>query len=218
MINVDENDIVLFISGHTDDVELACGGTLAKCIRYGANVYYLGLTTPANSIISKKEAIKSMNVLGVSKDSFWILQHPDTGFPTVRQQILFDIEKIRDKVNPNVVLCPSYKDTHQDHSQTAWETVRAFKKTSEVILGYDICWDTIVEPFNPKVFVQLSDDDLMKKIQAIKCYKSQIGRGYMNERLHKAQAIVNAIKSSLSKDSNNLQYAEGFELYRGIWL
>lgn len=218
MINIGEKDTILFISGHSDDVELACGGTLAKCVRNRADVHYLALTTPDNSPFVRSEAFKSMRILNVPRENVTILDHPDTAFHTVRQQILGDIESIRDKINPNVVLCPSHKDTHQDHSQTAIETVRAFKKTAEVVLGYDICWGTIVDAFNPRVFVRLSKQDLELKIKAIKCYKSQVKRGYTSSKFHEAQAIVNAGKSSLLKNPDILQYAEGFELYRGVWL
>ena len=93
MINIGEQDTVLFISGHTDDVELACGGTLAKCVRHGATVYYLGLTTPGNSMSIREEVTNSMGSLGVPGGNFWVLNHPDTAFPTVRQRILHDIEK-----------------------------------------------------------------------------------------------------------------------------
>ena len=40
----DSETKVLFISPHPDDVELGAGATLAKCVRLGAEVYYIALT------------------------------------------------------------------------------------------------------------------------------------------------------------------------------
>jgi len=62
---------ILAIGAHPDDVELSCGGTLAKEIAAGKKVAILDLTrgelgTRGNAEIRLKEATKAAEILGVT--------------------------------------------------------------------------------------------------------------------------------------------------------
>jgi LmbE family N-acetylglucosaminyl deacetylase len=73
------------------------------------------------------------------------------------------------------VLLPSPEDLHQDHHTIAMEGLRAFKR-SATILGYEMPWNNLT--FNTTCFVRLTDGQLNKKVDALRCYESQSDRYY----------------------------------------
>ncbi len=210
MLDMEEKRI-LFIAAHTDDVELACGATVAKCIRLGADVYYVAMTSTDNHAQLEKEAANSMKVFGIPEENYRFFHQPNRYFPNARQEILTEIEIMRDKIKPQIVFTPSLNDIHQDHYQTAMETMRAFKYGTDIVLGYNISWNIISSPFNAKFFVEVSKEDLKQKLTAIACYKSQLFRPYMNEKKLTAQLVNNGLIA-------NFSYAESFEIYRMVWM
>ena len=58
-----------------------------------------------------------------------------------RADILEEIVKLRNKINPTLVLIPSPNDIHQDHQVIAAEGLRVFKKIS--VLGYELPWNNL---------------------------------------------------------------------------
>jgi len=94
---------------------------------------------------------------------------------------------------------------HQDHQTIACEGFRAFKKVS--MLGYEIPWNNLT--FQTNVFVFLSEQELNKKIEAVKCYKSQQNRNYAKEDFIRGLAKTRGIQIGVD-------YAEAFESIRWI--
>ena len=86
MFNKNEKLKILAIGAHGDDIELACGGTLAKAVKQGHEVTMVIVTgtgcTDTNgqvirtSEIAEKEVKDAANVLGVS--NLHILRYQDT--------------------------------------------------------------------------------------------------------------------------------------------
>src|SRR3954471_1356513 len=100
---------LLAIAAHRDDVELTCGGTLAKAVRAGHRVAILDLTqggmgTRGSAEIRAAEAIKAAAVLGVTTREN--LQLPDAAIqntPEAREQLARVIRRLR----PAVVIAPA---------------------------------------------------------------------------------------------------------------
>jgi LmbE family N-acetylglucosaminyl deacetylase len=206
----DSETKVLFISPHPDDVELGAGATLAKCVRLGAEVYYIALTDIEGNELIVDEMKKSVDILGVPKDNCKYFYYTNTGFDKERQEILQDLDRIRDELNPNIVFTPSSNDLHQDHYTTAIETLRSFKWFADIILGYNLSWNTIVEPFNSKLYVEVSKEDVSKKLEALSCYKSQEKRYYMKREANDGLLRYYGLKAGF-------EYAEAFEIYKMVW-
>ena len=67
---------ILAIGAHLDDIELACGGTLAKAIRAGCSVKAIIMSQSGytnfdgkkmrDNDIAVKEGIKALNTIGVN--------------------------------------------------------------------------------------------------------------------------------------------------------
>ncbi|MFX1507338.1 MAG: PIG-L deacetylase family protein [Promethearchaeota archaeon] len=206
----DSETKVLFISPHPDDVELGAGATLAKCVRLGAEVYYIALTNIEGNELIIDEMNKSIDILGVPKDNCKYFQYTNTGFDKERQEILQDLDRIRDELNPNIVFTPSSNDLHQDHYTTAIETLRSFKWFADIILGYNLSWNTIVQPFNSKLYVEVLKEDVSKKLEALRCYKSQEKRYYMKREANDGLLRYYGLQAGF-------EYAEAFEIYKMVW-
>ena len=112
---------ILAFGAHPDDVELSCGGTIAKEVSVGKKVGIVDLTrgelgTRGSANLRAKEARQAASMLGVSvrenlglRDGFFKNDEPHQ----------LDIIKILRKYRPNVVLCNAQTDRHIDHGRAA---------------------------------------------------------------------------------------------------
>ena len=203
---------ILALSPHTDDVELGAGGTIAKWIEAGKEVFYVAFSIAAKSVVKglpknilENECKQATKVLGILENRLSIYKFTARDFPKSRQEILELLIDLRDKLQPDLVLLPSLKDTHQDHHTVAEEGIRAFKHTN--ILAYELPWNLF--DFEPSLFTILQGRNLDKKVEAIKCYQSQKHRNYASEEFLYGLARVRGVQI-------NAQYAEAFEVVRWI--
>ncbi len=203
---------VLVLAPHTDDAEFGCGGTIARLVESGVRICCVAFSAAEESVppglpkdVLRTEMRKAMAALGVSESSLEILSYPVRHFPQHRQDILEDLVRFGRETNPDLVLVPSTHDTHQDHSVIAEEGFRAFKRTT--ILGYEVPWNNLT--FVTNCFVSLDVRHVEKKLLALKCYYSQLGRDYIDEDF---------IRSLLRTRGGQMggMYAEAFEVVR--WL
>ena len=211
-MNISNFKNVYILAPHTDDGELGAGGTISKLIESGSNVYYFAFSTASKSVpkgyakdILKTEVINSTSVLGIPRKNLYIYNYEVRRLKESRQEILEDLIEKRKICNPDLVLLPSLNDIHQDHQTIAREGVRAFKKTS--ILGYELIWNNL--SFNTTAMVEISKDQLDKKIKSLSEYKSQSSREYMNREFIKSLARVRGVQFGS-------KYAECFEVIRWI--
>ncbi|MGR7813834.1 bacillithiol biosynthesis deacetylase BshB1 [Lacinutrix undariae] len=110
---------ILAIGAHPDDVELGCGGTIAKEIANGKSVGIIDLTrgelgTRGTAQTRKEEAAEAANILGVSVREN--LGFADGFFINDKTHQLEIIKMIR-KYQPDVVLCNAIDDRHIDHGK-----------------------------------------------------------------------------------------------------
>jgi LmbE family N-acetylglucosaminyl deacetylase len=203
---------VLVLGPHTDDGEFGCGGTISKFIEQGMDLYYATFSCAEESVpeglpknILEEEVKASSKVLNIKDDHLLIYKYPVRKFAQYRQEILEDLVKLMRKINPDLVLLPSPDDLHQDHSTIANEGLRAFKFTS--MLGYEMPWNNI--RFTTNSFVHLTEKHVEKKLQSVKCYRSQTGRKYANEDFIKGWAKTRGVQIGA-------EYAEAFSVLRWI--
>lgn len=204
---------ILVLSPHTDDGEIGCGGTISKMIDEGRDVYYVAFSTARTSVskdfpenILEIEVRKATKELGILEGNLIIKDYPVRHFPSKRQEILEDLIILKNKLNPDLIFMPSPHDIHQDHQVIANEGLRAFKR--QTILGYEEPWNNIV--FETRSFFKLDKKYVERKINALKCYKSQFKRPYFDEDF---------IWSLAKTRGTQLEggYAEAFEVLRWIY-
>ena len=102
-----------------------------------------------------------------------------------------------------MVLLPAASDVHQDHQVIHQEGIRAFKNTT--FAGYELPWNNF--SFHTNFFIRLSENEMQKKVNALKKYESQSHRNYMKEDFIRSLAKVRGVQA-------NAEYAEAFEVYK----
>ena len=203
---------VLVLAPHTDDGELGAGGTIAKLIENGANVYYAAFSTAETSVpegfprdILKTEVREATQQLGIKKENLIIFNYEVRKLNYARQEILEELIALRKRMQFDLVLMPSLKDIHQDHTTIAQEGLRAFKNTT--LLGYELIWNNL--SFDTTSFIKLDKEHIQAKCDALKAYKSQGNRDYMSEEFIYSLARARGVQIGT-------KYAESFEVLRWV--
>jgi bacillithiol biosynthesis deacetylase BshB1 len=178
---------VLAIAAHRDDVELTCGGTLAKVARAGKRVGIVDLTagetgTRGDAPTRASESEKAAKALGVHVRLNAGL--PDAHLHNDEASRIAVIELVR-ATRPRVVILPYSVGRHPDHRIAAelgrdacylaglakypasGEPHRPFKILHAMAYRED--------PLKPSFVVDISDT-FEAKMAAIRCYASQFDR------------------------------------------
>ena len=190
---------ILTLAAHTDDVEIGCGASLYKFSDANIKVIAFSLA-PGKGVESEFD--DSMSILGANYD-LHKMQIRELSYS--RQEILDILHKEANSKEYDLVFCPSSFDTHQDHAVIRDECFRAFKKTT--ILGYEMPWNN--RTFNTDVFIEASENNLEKKVEHFKCYKSQINKQFFTREYIFSMAKYRGYQAGR-------EYAEAFEIVRMI--
>ena len=112
---------ILAIGAHPDDVELGCGGTLAKLILEGKKAAIVDLTqgelgTRGTNITRAQESSAASEILGISAREN--LKMKD-GFILNTEEYQLQVVKMIRKYQPEIVLANAIDDRHPDHAKAA---------------------------------------------------------------------------------------------------
>jgi len=204
-----KNKKIMVLAPHTDDGELGCGATISS-LHNKNEIYYVAFSScqrslpdGANPNTLKIEVTNATKVLGIPKENLILLDFQVRDFPEQRQDILEEMIKLREDINPDIIFLPSPFDIHQDHKIISEEGVRAFKNCN--ILGYEMPWNNLT--FNARFFFRVEEKDLDIKLLALKEYKSQMKRKYLNKDFIYSLARIRGLQIGEP-------YAESFEVIR----
>lgn len=174
---------ILAIGAHPDDVEIACGGTVAKMAAMGHSVGIIDLTagemgTRGSAEIRIRESLAAAGILGAVFRAN--LHMPDTQLRNAPENEKPLVEALR-TVRPRVVLAPLGGDTHPDHTEAAALVQSAWYKA-----GFGK-YDSVLQPFRPArlirymlgqeappAFVVDISDHIEKRRAALAAYESQL--------------------------------------------
>jgi LmbE family N-acetylglucosaminyl deacetylase len=212
----------LVLAPHFDDAELGCGATIARLIREGAQVKVMVFceqrkVAPIHDA-PLHEGYRAAGVLGYELLNYagwegpsWSSTMKFKGFFSrhlgeSRQEVLDAMIEVADDNRFDLVIAPSLTQTHQDHEVVAQEAFRAFKYTS--LLGFDAVWNNL-DSGRLTTFVEVTPEDLEKKVAAVACYESQMPRPYFERDVIFSLARTRGLQCGV-------QYAEAFETYRRI--
>ena len=116
------------------------------------------------------------------------------------------IEKIIEKVRPEVIYTHSYKDTHQDHRNTSYATLSAGRRSNKIFM-YES--PTTLMEFSPQVFIDISEEFEQKK-EIMSLFLSQNNKDWMARRRAGSMAIEGL--ASYRGFQARVQAAEAFEV------
>ena len=206
-----EDKKVLLLAAHPDDIVFCMGATLYKILPIIDDIKVVVFSDCKESVpkwlgfsedaIANECADVYIEVYTIY-EKLSVLRFPVRNFDKHRQEILDVMIGIKEQFGPDIVFSNSANDVHQDHIVIGSETVRAFNNSTL------IAFSTFVDKGN--MLVQVSEEDVERKLEAISLYKTQQHRVYMNR-----DAVLGRLRWCAAK--NKLPgYAEMFEVVKVV--
>ena len=122
------------------------------------------------------ECASSLGILGILPENIFFGNFKD-GFLADSQEVVNLIESYMIKLNISRVYTHHPNDRHQDHRHCSYAVSSAARKIPEILLFQG---PSTKHPFEPHYFVELSEEHIKKKLDALNCYKTQIEKGIVN--------------------------------------
>lgn len=199
-----ENLKVLAIGAHPDDVELGCGGSLAKLSRSGAEVRALIFSQGRRGVMSAAdradETRRALAVVGVG--SVRVCDFEDTRLSASLNEMVAVIEEEVRAFGPRRVYTMFQHDRHQDH-RAVYEASSVACRGVPELLGYET--PSSYPNFMPTVFEEIPED-LELKLASLKCHASQGERLYMQEEKVRSAAHFRGAQVSLGPCEGFIPY------------
>ena len=214
---------ILAFGAHPDDVELGCGGTIAKHVALGKKVGIVDLTqgelgTRGNAKIRLEEASNAAKVFGL--DVRHNLKFKD-GFFQNDQIHQIQIVEILRKYRPKIVLTNAIADRHPDHKRASeLVSTSCFLSGLTKIDTNQKAWRPNAiyhyiqfQELKPDFVVDITDYIEVKK-EAVLAYESQ----FYNPKSKEPETIISSksfLESVVYRAENlgrlsGVKYAEGF--------
>lgn len=208
---------VLAIGAHFDDVELGCGGALAKHAERGDSVYVFVATVSGfanqydqsirSSEIARAEAEKAMKILGVTKMYCGDFKTLEVEFiDTLNIQILTLVQDLK----IDMVYSHWTGDIHHDHQAVARASLHSCRHVPRLLM-YRSNWYHSTVDFRGNFYVDITDQWSVKE-RAIRAHESEMERTgakwisfFSNEAENAGQRI-------------GVRYAEVYEVVKWLQL
>lgn len=212
---------IIAIGAHLDDIELACGGTLAKAVGKGHEVRMIVLSKSdykhysgkygRSSEIAIEEGKSAARLLGIKQ--LKVYDFPTKDIPN-DSSVVEVLNEEFDNFNPDLIMTHWQFDTHKSHMNTALATMAAARYYNSIIM---------YEPFppagrsyaafRPQLYVDITDT-IELKLKALSTHKSELKKfGPEWVETIKARAQLRGFEL-LSNDPHRSKYAEVFEVVR----
>lgn len=172
---------ILAIGAHFDDVELGCGGTLARHVLDKDNVYVYVATLSGFSnhngemirknSVAKSEGAKAMKILGVKKLIFGNFETLKIKFD---DELNIEILSIIEKYKIDTLYTHWTGDVHHDHQAVAKSSLHSGRHLKNLLM-YRSNWYHSSVVFNGNYYVDVSTT-WKKKELAILEHKSEMLR------------------------------------------
>ncbi|MBB2183430.1 PIG-L family deacetylase [Lachnospiraceae bacterium MD1] len=218
--------VYLIVVAHPDDEILGAGATMYKLAKEGHSVNVCILSGEVNAR-NNRPSIKelnidvhsSLNLLGVEK----VIKgnFPNIEFNTVPHlQLVQFIEKAMMDTKPEVIFTHHPADLNNDHIHTSiacQAAVRIFQRKPdihpivellfmEVLSATDWALNKALNQFNPNTFVEVGEQAIDKKIEALAQYRG-VMRDYPHPRSNEALRGLAIYRGGQA----GMIYAEAFE-------
>ncbi|AWH33933.1 PIG-L deacetylase family protein [Stenotrophomonas sp. SAU14A_NAIMI4_8] len=169
----------LAIGAHPDDIELGCGGSIAKLASSGVDVHALilsmGREGATGSFDRAQESHRALVALGVKQVRQCDFR--DTSLHQDLASIIKEIEEAVRAIQPDRVYTMFQGDRHQDHRTTFEASIVASRNVRQVL-----CYETPSSwpNFSPTIYEDIGPQ-LEPKIDALRLHRSQCDKSYMQK-------------------------------------
>jgi LmbE family N-acetylglucosaminyl deacetylase len=196
---------VLFLGAHPDDIEIGCGALIHNIVNKTEILCVTLSDNQKNPDLKKvkNEHLESMKVLGVPEEKVVFGPFETRVFPDARQDILEYFLKLRKEFKPDLIFTHSKQDVHQDHNTMTDEALRAFRGIT--VLGFDVVRSSY--GFFPNFLVEVTEENVNKKIEALAQYDTYQDRYYFNAELTRSIMVRHGALAERP-------FAEGFDILR----
>ncbi len=171
---------VLAVGAHFDDVELGCGGVLAKHVAEGDEVIvyvatHSGYGDPnqreiRSKEVARSEGVKAADILGVDL----LCGEWETNELIFGDPLVCSVLRIVEERKIDTLYTHWTEDAHQDHRALGRASITAGKHVPRVLMYQSNLYDA-GEPFNGNFYVDISAT-MEKKKEAIAAHESELGR------------------------------------------
>lgn len=203
---------VLAIGAHFDDLELGCGGTLARHCQNGDKVIGFIATNSGFSNaegiqlregeIALQEAMTASGIIGYKL----IWGEIPTFYLEYREQIHCSLLNLIEKNHIDTIYTHWIYDVHHDHRNLALATLHVARHVNRILM-YRSNWYVSEKGFGENFFIDITDTWAVKE-KAIRAYKSEMGRtGERWLTYFKQEAVNNGLKIGT-------EYAEAFQVVK----
>jgi LmbE family N-acetylglucosaminyl deacetylase len=212
---------IIAVGAHLDDLELACGGTLAKAIRFGHEVrmvvlsrsgykHYSGKYERSNEE-AMKEGKKAAQILGIR--DIQIYDYPAKDIPN-DSSVVESLNEEFDSFKPDLIFTHWEFDTHRSHANSALATFAAARYFNSIMM---------YEPFppggrsymtfRPQFYIDITDF-IDVKLKALGTHRSELKK-YGPEWINtiRARAALRGFEM-INNNIRRVRYAESFEVLR----
>ena len=206
---------IFVVGAHLDDIELACGGTLAKAVEAGHEVKVLimsksGYTNFDGKVmreddVAVKEGMDALKVLGIKDIEISNFSTKDIPY---NSEVIDVIDNIIAKYDPDVIFTHHPFDTHQAHVGVSKSTISAARRKNTVFLFEPITPSgRSYVAFKPQMYVDISTT-IDKKIESLKKHVTEYKK-FGEEWITGVTCRAGFRGYEMGK-----QYAEAFEVLR----
>lgn len=207
---------ILAVGAHLDDIEIACGGTLAKAIENGHEVKVLimsksGYTNKEGAIqrsdaLAVEEGTNALHILGIQ--NIEILDFPTKDIP-FHSEVVNAIDIAMSTYDPDIIFTHHPFDTHQAHVGVSNATIAAARRRNTVFFYEPITPSgRSYVAFRPQLYVDIAQT-IDKKVASLREHKSEYNKFGGEDWIEGVHSRCGFRGYEIGK-----KYAEAFEVLR----
>ncbi len=207
---------ILAVGAHLDDIEIACGGTLAKAVEYGHDVKVLimsrsGYTNKEGMVqrsdeVAVREGTAALYTLGISDVEILDFETKDIPF---RSDVVNAIDVCMSAYDPDIIFTHHPFDTHQAHEGVSKASIAAARRKNTVFFYEPITPSgRSYVAFKPTLYVDI-ESTLEKKIASLKCHTTEYNKFGAEDWIEGVRCRCGFRGYEIGK-----KYAEAFEILR----
>ncbi|MDI6736709.1 MAG: PIG-L deacetylase family protein [bacterium] len=208
------------VGAHSDDIEISCGGTIAKAVKSGHEVLMVVMTTSEYTNYTgrvlrtfdeaEREGKKAAETLGAKL----ITLNFSTKDIPYNSESVEALDKIFNEFQPDIILTHWPHDTHQAHRNVALASISGGRHFNTILM-YEPMMPSgrSYEGFRAQVYVDISEFNKIK-MEALKAHKSQYKKYGGDFWLGAVEARARLRGFEMRDEIGQCKFAECYEVMR----